>query len=98
MLRIENLHATVAGKPILKGLSLSVNAGKVHAIMGPNGAGKSTLGYVLGGRGGWGGGGRGGGGGGGVAPPPPPPRLACFAPPPLFFFRRRRRKVDPGSS
>jgi len=50
MLRIENLHATVAGKPILKGLSLSVNAGEVHAIMGPNGAGKSTLGYVLGGR------------------------------------------------
>jgi Fe-S cluster assembly ATP-binding protein len=50
MLRIENLHATVAGKPILKGLSLAVKAGEVHAIMGPNGAGKSTLGYVLGGR------------------------------------------------
>jgi Fe-S cluster assembly ATP-binding protein len=50
MLQIENLHATVAGKPILKGLSLHVNAGEVHAIMGPNGAGKSTLGYVLGGR------------------------------------------------
>jgi len=50
MLNIENLHATVADKPILKGLSLSVNAGEVHAIMGPNGAGKSTLGYVLGGR------------------------------------------------
>jgi Fe-S cluster assembly ATP-binding protein len=50
MLHIENLHATVADKPILKGLSLSVNAGEVHAIMGPNGAGKSTLGYVLGGR------------------------------------------------
>jgi Fe-S cluster assembly ATP-binding protein len=50
MLRIENLHATVAGKPILKGISLAVNAGEVHAIMGPNGAGKSTLGYVLGGR------------------------------------------------
>jgi Fe-S cluster assembly ATP-binding protein len=50
MLKIENLHATVAGKPILKGLSLSVNAGEIHAIMGPNGAGKSTLGYVLGGR------------------------------------------------
>ncbi|WP_296610967.1 Fe-S cluster assembly ATPase SufC [Sphingomonas sp.] len=50
MLNIENLHAEVDGKPILKGLSLSVNAGEVHAIMGPNGAGKSTLGYVLGGR------------------------------------------------
>ncbi|MBX9644433.1 MAG: Fe-S cluster assembly ATPase SufC, partial [Novosphingobium sp.] len=43
-------HATVADKPILKGLSLSVGAGEVHAIMGPNGAGKSTLSYVLGGR------------------------------------------------
>src|SRR3954471_5636357 len=50
MLRIDNLHATVAGKAILKGLSLAVNAGEVHAIMGPNGAGKSTLAYVLGGR------------------------------------------------
>jgi Fe-S cluster assembly ATP-binding protein len=50
MLNINNLHATVADKPILKGLSLAVNAGEVHAIMGPNGAGKSTLGYVLGGR------------------------------------------------
>jgi Fe-S cluster assembly ATP-binding protein len=50
MLRIENLHATVAGKPILNGLSLNVPVGEVHAIMGPNGAGKSTLAYVLGGR------------------------------------------------
>jgi Fe-S cluster assembly ATP-binding protein len=50
MLKIENLSAEVAGKPILKGLSLSVGAGEVHAIMGPNGAGKSTLAYVLGGR------------------------------------------------
>lgn len=50
MLNIQNLHAEVDGKPILKGLSLAVNAGEVHAIMGPNGAGKSTLGYVLGGR------------------------------------------------
>jgi Fe-S cluster assembly ATP-binding protein len=53
MLNIENLHASVADKPILKGLSLSVNPGEIHAIMGPNGAGKSTLGYVLGGRAGY---------------------------------------------
>ena len=50
MLKINNLSATVADKPILKGLSLSVGAGEIHAIMGPNGAGKSTLSYVLGGR------------------------------------------------
>ena len=50
MLSITNLHATVADKPILKGLSLSINASEIHAIMGPNGAGKSTLGYTLAGR------------------------------------------------
>ena len=50
MLKIENLHVRVAGKEILKGLSLTANAGEVHAIMGPNGAGKSTLGNVLAGR------------------------------------------------
>ncbi len=50
MLKIDNLHAEVGGTEILKGLSLEIGAGEIHAIMGPNGAGKSTLAYVLGGR------------------------------------------------
>lgn len=50
MLNIENLHAKVEGKDILKGLNLEVKPGEVHAIMGPNGAGKSTLGHILAGR------------------------------------------------
>ncbi len=53
MLKIDNLHARVADREILKGLSLDVKPGEVHAIMGPNGAGKSTLGNVLAGRDGY---------------------------------------------
>jgi len=53
MLEIKNLHVAVEGKEILKGLSLSIAPGQVHAIMGPNGSGKSTLSYVLAGRAGY---------------------------------------------
>ena len=53
MLEIKNLHVTVGGKEILKGLNLSIAAGQVHAIMGPNGSGKSTLSYILAGRAGY---------------------------------------------
>jgi Fe-S cluster assembly ATP-binding protein len=50
LLRIEDLHVEVAGKPVLRGLNLTLPPGEVHALMGPNGTGKSTLGYVLAGR------------------------------------------------
>jgi Fe-S cluster assembly ATP-binding protein len=50
MLKINNLHASIAGKEILKGFTLEVNAGEIHAIMGPNGTGKSTLGNIISGK------------------------------------------------
>ena len=53
LLEIRNLHVNVGDKAILKGLTLCVEPGEVHALMGPNGAGKSTLGYAIAGRDGW---------------------------------------------
>ncbi|HNO48442.1 MAG TPA: ATP-binding cassette domain-containing protein, partial [Chitinophagales bacterium] len=53
MLQIKNLHVSIDGREILKGFSLEINKGEIHAIMGPNGTGKSTLGNVLAGKDGY---------------------------------------------
>ena len=53
MLKISDLHASVDGKAVLRGLNLEMGAGELHAVMGPNGSGKSTLAYILSGRDGY---------------------------------------------
>ena len=53
LIEIKDLHVSVDGKEILKGINLTINGGEIHAIMGPNGTGKSTLSYVLAGRAGY---------------------------------------------